>query len=118
MDCLFCSIVQGNIPAKVHFEDDEVLVFEDIHPKAPVHLLVIPKRHITSLAESIEEDRLILGQLLLTLAKVAKDKGLTGYKTAINTGREGGQVVDHLHLHLLGGKPGVGFGGIVLDEVG
>ncbi len=104
MDCLFCSIVQGNIPAKVHYQDDLCLVFEDIHPKAPVHLLVIPKRHIVSLAETSVDDQEILGTLLVTVSQVAKDKGLKGYKIAINTGRDGGQVVDHLHMHLLGGK--------------
>lgn len=104
MDCLFCQIVSGQIPAKKIYEDDTVIAFNDIHPKAPVHILVIPKQHLDSLAQVTSQQQSLLGQLLLTVSKLASQLGLNGYKTVINTGREGGQVIDHLHLHLLGGK--------------
>lgn len=104
MDCLFCRIANGEVPADKVYEDDEVVAFNDIHPKAPVHVLVIPKRHIDSLAHATDEDQLLLGRLLRTVDHLAKEHSLGGYKTIINTGREGGQVVDHLHVHLLGGK--------------
>lgn len=104
MDCLFCQIVNDQVPADKVYEDDAVLAFNDIHPKAPVHILVIPKKHLDSLAQTSDQDQNILGQLLRTVSKIASQKQLEGYKTVINTGREGGQVIDHLHVHLLGGK--------------
>ena len=104
MDCLFCQIAAGTIPADKEFEDDDVVVFKDIHPKAPVHLLIVPKKHLASLSDSQASDQLLLGQLLLTVKDMAAKKGLSGYKTIINTGKEGGQIINHLHLHLLGGK--------------
>jgi histidine triad (HIT) family protein len=104
MDCLFCRIVNGQVPADKIYEDDEVIAFHDIHPKAPIHILVIPKKHVDSLAHATDQDRQRLGQLLLAVSKLAKDQELTGYKTIINTGRDGGQVINHLHLHLLGGS--------------
>ncbi len=104
MDCLFCSIGSGEVAADKIFEDDAVMAFRDIHPKAPIHILVIPKRHIDSLAGISDSDHLLLGRLLATVSHVAADLGLSGYKTVINTGRDGGQVIDHLHVHLLGGK--------------
>ena len=104
MDCLFCRSANGEVPADKVYEDDEVVAFNDIHPKAPVHVLVIPKRHIDSLAHATDEDQLLLGRLLRTVDHLATEHSLGGYKTIINTGREGGQVVDHLHVHLLGGK--------------
>lgn len=104
MDCIFCSIVEGKIPAKIHYEDDTCLVFEDIHPKAPIHLLIIPKQHLVSLAEAEQADEPLLGHMLLVAAEVARNKDLSGFKTQINTGRSGGQVVDHLHIHVLGGR--------------
>lgn len=104
MECLFCRIVRGDVPADVVHEDADVLAFKDIHPKAPVHILVIPKKHLDSLAASSDSDQALLGKLLLTVRAVAADQRLDGYKTVINTGRSGGQVIDHLHVHLLGGK--------------
>jgi histidine triad (HIT) family protein len=107
MECLFCKIVKGEIPAKKIFEDDQAIVFSDIRPQAPVHLLIVPRRHIASLAqiEDNPEDKAILGHLLGVVAQVAAARKLAhGYRTVINTGIDGGQTVDHLHLHLLGGR--------------
>lgn len=104
MDCLFCNIVSGQIAADKVFENDRVIAFNDIRPKAPVHVLVVPKEHIDSLAQTTDDQESLLGQLLLAINQVAQQKQLKGYKVAINTGREGGQVIDHLHLHLLGGR--------------
>jgi histidine triad (HIT) family protein len=105
MSCLFCKIVAGEIPAKRLYEDDTLLAFADVHPQAPVHLLVIPKQHLGSLADAGPEHETLLGHLLLQAATIARDAGLTnGYRTVINTGDDGGQTVGHLHLHLLGGR--------------
>ena len=104
MGCLFCSIVQKNTPATMIYEDELAVAFADINPKAPIHILVVPKKHISSLAEAEPEDQELLGHLLLVLQQVAKDKEVNGFKTILNTGREGGQVIDHLHFHLLAGK--------------
>lgn len=104
-DCLFCKIVSGAIPANRVFEDDLCMVFPDIHPQAPTHLLVIPKRHIASQAKCAADDAPLLGHLMATAAKVAKDFDLSnGYRLVVNTGEDGGQTVNHLHLHLLGGR--------------
>ena len=103
-DCLFCKIVRGEIPSKKAYEDDEVLVFHDIHPIAPVHLLLIPKAHVESLAECSEQHQAILSKLLLLAPKLALEHGLQqGFRTMINTGRGGGQEVFHLHFHVFGG---------------
>lgn len=103
-DCLFCKIVRGEIPSKKAYEDDSVLVFHDIHPIAPVHLLLIPKQHVDSLASCQEVHQAILGKLLLLAPKLALEHGLQqGFRTMINTGRGGGQEVFHLHLHVFGG---------------
>ncbi|HEX4309860.1 MAG TPA: histidine triad nucleotide-binding protein [Acidobacteriaceae bacterium] len=105
MDCLFCKIAAGAIPSKKVREDDAVLAFYDIEPKAPTHILVIPKKHIASLADAKPEDEALLGRLLLTIADIAREQGLAdGYRVVISTGAEGGQTVDHLHVHLLGGR--------------
>jgi histidine triad (HIT) family protein len=105
VDCIFCKIVAGSIPSKKVFEDDQVFAFHDIDPKAPTHILVIPKKHIASLAQTKPEDEGVLGRLLLTASEIAREQGLAkGYRVAISTGPEGGQTVDHLHLHLLGGR--------------
>lgn len=105
-DCLFCKIVDKKIPAKVVHEDDQTLAFDDIHPQAPVHTLVIPKRHVATVQDCGAQDQSLLGQLMLTCAKVAKLKGLaeSGYRVAMNTGADGGQTVFHLHLHVMGGR--------------
>ena len=103
-DCLFCKLVRGEIPSKKAYEDDEVLVFHDIHPIAPVHLLLIPKVHVESLASCGAPHQAILGKLLLLAPKLALEQGLQeGFRTMINTGRGGGQEVFHLHLHVFGG---------------
>lgn len=104
MDCIFCNIVQKSTPAKLVHEDEQAIAFEDIHPKAPIHLLVVPKVHLASLAHATPEQQQLLGHLLQVVQKIAQDRNIAGYKTVINTGREGGQVVDHLHLHLLAGQ--------------
>ena len=105
-DCIFCQIVDGAIPAKKMYEDEQVIAFNDINPQAQVHVLVIPKRHLVSLDETQESDAGLLGQLLVVCAKMARehDLGETGYRVVANTGREAGQTVFHLHLHLLGGR--------------
>ncbi len=104
-DCLFCRIVAGEIPAKRVYEDKLSLAFADINPQAPVHLLVIPKQHLRSTAQTTAEHAGLLGHLLATTAKLALDQKLdNGYRIVINTGADGGQTVDHLHLHLLGGR--------------
>jgi len=105
-DCLFCKIGSGQIPAKVVMQDDEVLAFDDVNPQAPVHVLVIPKRHIVALHDVGAGDHALLGRLLETAALVARKKGIAevGYRVVANTGRDGGQTVFHLHLHVLGGR--------------
>jgi len=104
MDCLFCKIVNKEEKADIVYEDDKFIAFKDINPKAAVHLLVIPKKHISSVKELQPEDRELMGELIFTAKKVAEQEKLEGYKLAINVGRGGGQLVDHLHMHLLGGK--------------
>ena len=106
-ECLFCKMVSGVIPCdKVH-ENENVLAFRDIDPKAPTHILIIPKKHITTLNEINENDQDLLGELLLTAKKIAKDEGIdtSGYRTVINCNSDGGQTVFHIHMHLLGGRP-------------
>ncbi len=105
MDCIFCKIAAGTVPAKLLFEDDEVIAFADIHPQAPVHVLVVPRRHIVSLAQAVRSDDALLARLYGTVAELARTLKLDhGYRTVINTGPDGGQTVDHLHVHLLGGR--------------
>lgn len=103
MDCLFCKISKNEFPSDTVYEDNDVKVFKDIYPKAPVHLLVIPKIHIQSIAHLEANHNDVIVKLIYTAKHVAESKGLNGYKLVFNVGREGGQVVDHLHLHLLGG---------------
>jgi histidine triad (HIT) family protein len=102
--CLFCKIAAGQIPsAKVH-EDDELIVFKDIHPAAPVHLLVVPKKHIASLETALPEDTALLGRMLALAPQLAHDQGASnGFRVVVNTGPDGGQEVYHLHLHVMGG---------------
>ena len=105
MSCLFCKIVEGSIPATSAYQDEQCLAFLDIDPKAPVHVLVIPRKHISSLAEVKKTDEGLLGHLLWAAAEVARMKGLAnGSRVVISTGRDGGQTVDHLHVHVLGGR--------------
>lgn len=103
-DCIFCKIIAKTIPADILYEDDNLLVFKDIFPKAPVHLLVVPKQHVDSLNALTEKDSELIAHLMLKLPEIAQAQGLDkGYRTVINTGRAGGQEVFHLHIHLLGG---------------
>lgn len=105
MNCIFCKIVAGEIPSKKVHEDDEFFAFHDIRPAAPVHFLVIPKRHLPSLMDAQDADADMLGRLMTLVPRLAREQGLGGgFKTAINTGRDGGQEVDHLHIHVLGGR--------------
>lgn len=106
MDCIFCKIGEGSVPSDTVFEDDKVKVFKDVHPKAPVHLLVIPKEHVDSIAHLADNHRRLIAKIIYTAKKVAQDMNLAGYKIVFNVGRDGGQLVDHLHLHLLGGWNG------------
>ena len=105
MDCLFCKIVEGKIPSQAVYGDDQCYAFGDINPQAPVHFLVVPREHIPSMAHAGREHAAILAHLMLTAGEIAKEKGLgKGYRVVINTGPDGGQTVDHLHVHVLGGR--------------
>lgn len=101
MDCIFCKIASKEAPAKIVYEDENVIAFPDIDPKAPVHILIIPKKHIPSVDHVEIEDKTLMGELILAAQKIAREKGLDGYKLEIYVGRSAGQVIDHLHLHLL-----------------
>jgi histidine triad (HIT) family protein len=104
-DCLFCNIVAGKIPSKKVFEDDRVYAFEDIQPKAPTHVLIVPKKHIIDIKEAAPEDAEIIGYCNLVAAKIARERDIEqGYRTVFNVGPDSGQSVFHLHLHLLGGR--------------
>jgi histidine triad (HIT) family protein len=106
MECIFDKIASGQIPSQVVYQDESVMAFKDIHPKAPVHVLIIPLKHIPSLAEVAPADWPLVAHMLEVANQVAKQQGTgQGYKLVINTGRDGGQAVMHLHIHLLGGKP-------------
>ena len=102
-DCIFCKIVAGSIPSSKIYEDEDVVVFNDIHPLAPVHFLIVPKSHIESLATCDATHQSLLGKMLLLAPRLARKQGLAGFRTMINTGREGGQEVFHLHVHVFGG---------------
>jgi len=107
MDCIFCKIAAGEIPAKKLYEDERAIAFSDINPKAPVHALIIPRKHIASLAEvgASEEEKTLVGHLHGIANELARRQNLgNGYRIVINIGPDGGQTVDHLHLHLLGGR--------------
>jgi histidine triad (HIT) family protein len=103
-DCLFCRIAKGEIPADIVMQNDDAVAFRDISPRAPTHILVIPRKHVESLGHA--DDSVDLGALIRTAADVARKEGLvdSGYRVVINTGSHGGQTVDHLHLHVLGGR--------------
>lgn len=105
-DCIFCKIIAGEIPSRKVYEDEDVYAFHDIHPFARVHFMIIPKRHIASLADTVPGDHDLLGKILLLAPKLAQEQGLEGgFKTLINTGHGGGQEVFHLHVHVFGGGP-------------
>jgi histidine triad (HIT) family protein len=104
-DCLFCKIVSGTIPANRVYEDECCIGFPDINPQAPTHLLVVPKQHIGSTAKALAEDTALMGHLMAASAEIARKEKLdNGYRIVVNTGDDGGQTVNHLHLHLLGGR--------------
>jgi len=105
-DCIFCKIVAGEIGDPPLYQDDEVTAFRDINPQSPTHILIVPNKHLTSVDEATEADQAILGRLLLTAARLAKDEGVAdrGYRLIINNGSQAGQEVFHLHLHLMGGR--------------
>ncbi len=103
---IFKKIIDGEIPADIVYDDEDCLAFRDVNPQAPIHILVIPKKEITSLAGAEREDQSLLGRILLKVADIAREQGLEvdGYRVVTNIGRNGGQSVDHLHFHLLGGR--------------
>ena len=102
-DCLFCKIVDGEIPSSKVYEDDEILAFNDVAPQAPVHFLIVPKKHMESLDDTTDEDAALLAHIMLKIKDIAKELGLeNGYRVVINTGEDGMQSVKHLHVHVLG----------------
>ena len=106
MNCVFCKIAAGEIPGEILYQDEEVIAFRDIEPLAPVHLLIIPRRHIPSLTHLSDTDAPLIGHMVMIANRLARDEGIdgSGYRLVINCGEQGGQIVPHLHLHLLGGK--------------
>jgi histidine triad (HIT) family protein len=105
MSCIFCKIVEKEISSKAVYQDELCYAFVDLHPQAPVHVLIVPREHIASLDEADQSHCALLGHLLRTAAEIARGKGLAkGYRVVLNTGADGGQTVEHLHLHLLGGR--------------
>jgi len=104
-DCIFCKIAAGEIPSRKVYEDGELIAFHDVNPAAPVHFMIVPKEHINSLEDCNGRHEMLLGRILLLAPKLAKEQGLNdGFKTVINTGKGGGQVVFHLHVHVIGGN--------------
>ena len=106
-DCLFCKIIGGQIPGNIVFQDDQLVAFKDINPQAPLHVLIVPRRHIASLNDLTPADDALVGSLFRAAAALAKEHGYAerGYRTVFNTNREAGQTVFHIHLHLLAGRP-------------
>ena len=108
-DCIFCNIVAGEIPCRKVYEDEDMLAFHDIAPQAPVHFMIVPRKHIASLAEAGPEDAPILGRMLAAAGRLAREQGSTdGFRTIINTGKIGRQDVYHLHIHIIGGPTPLG----------
>ena len=102
MDCIFCKIINKEIPTEIVFENDHIVAFKDIHPKAPTHILIVPRKHVESINHLGSEDRDVIAEIILVAPKIAEImKTKDGYKLAFNVGRKGGQIVDHLHMHLL-----------------
>jgi histidine triad (HIT) family protein len=106
MDCIFCQIVAGKVPSELLYQDEEIIAFRDINPQTPIHLVIIPKRHIPSLAHLTEAELPLTGHMVSVANQLAKREGIaeSGYRLVINCGKEGGQLVPHLHMHLLGGR--------------
>lgn len=105
-DCIFCKIIKREIPSNIVYEDDGIIAFKDIQPAAPIHILVIPKKHIPSLVEIEKEDEAVIGKIYTIINKIAEEQGVKekGYRVIVNCGKDGGQEVGHLHFHLLAGK--------------
>jgi histidine triad (HIT) family protein len=105
-DCIFCKIVSGDIPAEKVFENDHAIGFQDLNPQAPTHVLVIPKKHVSTINDLQDEDKALVGEMFLAAKQIAADQGLAekGYRTVMNCNEEAGQTVFHIHLHLLGGR--------------
>jgi len=105
--CIFCKIANREIPSRIAYEDDEVVAFHDLNPVAPVHILIIPKRHISGITSLTDEDKNLIGAILLTAGKLAQEHSVAegGFRVVANHGRNAGQSVPHLHFHLLGGRP-------------
>jgi histidine triad (HIT) family protein len=104
-DCLFCKIVAGRIPSAKLYEDEQVFAFKDVHPQAPFHALIVPKKHLATLDDFTAEDGALAGYLMLAAQRLAAEHGLPGYRVAMNVQSAGGQVIFHAHLHVLGGRP-------------
>ncbi len=106
MDCVFCKIVAGEIPSEILYQDEKVIAFRDISPQAPTHLLIIPRKHIPSLAHLSEAETPLIGHMTKVANQLARQEGVfeSGYRLVINCGEQGGQIVPHLHMHLLGGR--------------
>ena len=105
-DCLFCAIVGGKVKANLVYQDDSIVAFKDIAPKAPVHILIIPRKHLVSVSDIAEADRALIGQIFQVAARLAREQGIadSGYRVVVNSGADAGQSVFHLHFHLLGGR--------------
>lgn len=103
-DCIFCKIASGEVQAQIVYQDEDVVVFKDLNPQAPTHLLIIPVKHIAKLDEASEQDMALLGKLQLTAAKVAKELGIKDFRLITNNGKGAGQSVEHLHYHLMAGR--------------
>ncbi|MEK6679331.1 MAG: histidine triad nucleotide-binding protein [Nitrospirota bacterium] len=105
-DCIFCKIIKKEIPSKIVYEDDMVIAFEDVNPQAPVHLLIVPRKHIPTLLDLTPEDNQLIGHIFLTANNLAKNKGISvpGFRTVFNCNKDAGQAVYHIHLHILGGR--------------
>ena len=106
MDCIFCHIMAGKIPSDIVYQDEKVIAFRDINPQSPVHLLVIPREHFTSLTDITEKEASLMGHMIVVANQLARDEDIsgTGYRLVINCGKQGGQLVPHLHLHVMGGR--------------
>jgi histidine triad (HIT) family protein len=106
MDCIFCHIVSGKIPSDIVYQDEKVLAFRDINPQSPVHILIIPREHFTSLTDITDKEAPMIGHMVVVANQLARDEGIsgTGYRLVINCGKQGGQLVPHLHMHVMGGR--------------
>lgn len=107
MDCIFCKVANKESPSQTVYEDEQVLAFKDVQPLAPVHILIIPKRHIKSIVDLTDKDTELMGKMILIAKEIADDFGISenGYKLLLRVGQDGGQVIEHIHLHLIGGAP-------------